>query len=225
MQNLSKHLSQLLRDRYGSNWDRVKLQSQIVYGKVSRQFFRPSLPSLSSQKVNLHLGCGPIDSPGFINIDGLPLPHVHYIRSLDNLSPFQDESINLVYASHCLEHFSHREVPTVLQEWFRVLKKDGVLRISVPDFDLLLDIYHDNNQDINTIVGSLMGGQSDRYDCHMIAFNQSSLTNLLNQTGFSKVRKWQPGEDSLTTFSDWSGRKFLIDGKYYPVSLNLEAIK
>jgi predicted SAM-dependent methyltransferase len=225
MQNLRKNLSQFLRDRYGGNWDRVKLQSQIVYGKISRQFFRPSMPSLSSQEVNLHLGCGEIDHPGFINIDGLPSSHIHYIRPINDLSPFQDESVSLIYASHCLEHFSHQEVLTVLKEWFRVLKINGVLRVSVPDFDLLLDIYQDNDLDLNTIIYPLMGSQINKYDFHMIAFNQSNLTELFNQAGFSKVRAWEPGLDSLTTLNDWSGRKILVNGKYYPVSLNIEAIK
>ena len=95
--------------------------------KFKRQFFRPALPNIADKEVNLHLGCGSIDHSKFINIDGLPAAHVHYIRSLDNLSPFKNNSVNLIYASHCLEHFSHYRTSQVIAEWFRVLKAEFVV--------------------------------------------------------------------------------------------------
>ncbi len=71
----------------------------------------------------------------------------------------------------------------------------------------------------------LMGAQYYKYNFHMVIFNNSDLTELLLKVGFSQVRKWKPGSDDLTTFDDFSGREILINGKYYPVSLNIEAIK
>ncbi|MBD2570586.1 class I SAM-dependent methyltransferase [Anabaena lutea] len=189
--------------------------------KIKRQFSRPTLP-VDNKEINLHLGCGNIAHPKFINIDGRPAPHIHYVRAIDNLAPFKDNSVDLIYACHCLEHFSYNRVPLVISEWHRVLKDNGILRISVPDFDLLIKIYNDCDQNLDSIIGLLMGGQDYQFNFHKAAFNEASLRRLLLNAGFNEVRSWQPGSTELMTFNDWSGR--LLGGKY-PVSLNLEAIK
>lgn len=192
--------------------------------KIKKIIVKPDFPK--SNKKNIHLGCGTVNHPSFINIDGLPLPHIHYVRPIDDLPLFNDETIDLIYASHCLEHFSHRKVDTVLKEWFRVLKAGGVLRISVPDFDLLVDIYQKNNKIIDPPIQMMfMGGQNHKYNFHMAIFNQKSLTKILQEVGFSEVKRWTPNSSELTTFNDWSNKKIMINNKYYPVSLNIEAIK
>ena len=211
--------------RQRSQWLEVKSEVKTVYGKLKRQFLRPPFPKVENGEVNLHLGCGSINHPRFINIDGLPAPHIHYIRGIDDLSPFRDNSVNLIYACHCLEHFPYANVPKVMSEWFRVLKDDGILRLSVPDFDLLIDIYKENLNDVNTIIGPLMGGQDYKFNFHMTVFNRLSLEILLKNIGFKLIQKWQPGSCELTTFDDFSDYKILINGKYYPVSLNIEAVK
>jgi len=60
----------------------------------------------------------------------------------DNLSvPELDESIDLIYCSHTLEHIDHTSSIRFLKECFRILKKDGVIRVALPntknDFFLL----------------------------------------------------------------------------------------
>ncbi|NWF57770.1 MAG: methyltransferase domain-containing protein [Fischerella sp.] len=220
------------RERYYfayKNWKNTNeitsTESKILLAKLRRLFLPISLPQLESGEINLHLGCGPINHPKFINIDGLPAPHIHYIRPINNLSCFAKNSVDLIYACHCLEHFSHADVPMVLAEWFRVLKKDGILRLSVPNFDALLDIYHAKGNDINSIIRAVMGGQDYKYNFHMTIFNKKSLSDLLNKSGFSKIEEWQPGSCELTTFDDFSNVDIEINGKSYPVSLNLQAIK
>ncbi len=202
---------------------RQKVKTNLL--KFSRQFKRPKLPQIAEGEINLHLGCGFVNHPHFINIDALALPHIHYIRSIGDLSPFADNSVNLIYASHSLEHFSHLETATVLAEWFRVLKKGGTLRLSVPDFDLLVDIYRKHNNNVEAILHTLMGSQNYQFNFHMTAFNQASLERLLKEAGFVKIQPWEPGDSELTTFNDFSIAKLPVEGKEYPVSLNLEAIK
>ena len=80
---------------------------------------------MSSSK--LHLGCGKRFIPGFIHIDVIDYPHVDHVTSIDNLSIIDDNSIELIYNCHILEHFKRREINNVLKEWFRVLKPDGIL--------------------------------------------------------------------------------------------------
>lgn len=207
------------------SYEKFTSEGNIMLAKFKRQFVRPPFPQLKSGLVNLHLGCGSVNHPKFINIDGLPDSHIHYVRAINNLSIFKNESVDLIYACHCLEHFSHREVPNVLTEWFRVLKSGGVCRISVPNFDLLLKVYQDNNCDVEKILLPLMGGQEYKYNFHLTLFTQRSLEKLLLDTGFKHVQKWIPGTSELTTFADYSDFKLEVNGKEFPINLNIEAYK
>jgi SAM-dependent methyltransferase len=213
------------RDRHRSQWIAISLPIKTVYGKIIRQIIRPSFPKLEEGKLYLHLGCGGVNHDKFVNIDGLPAPHIHYIRSIDDLSPFKDNTVDLIYAAHCLEHFSHRKTSTVLAEWFRVLKPGGILRLSVPDFDALYEIYKESGKEIDSILEVLMAKQDYKYNFHMTVFNQSSLERVLKNVGFQEVRQWQPNSCDLTTFPDFSIHKIPANQKYYPISLNLEATK
>ncbi|GAH67829.1 unnamed protein product [marine sediment metagenome] len=91
--------------------------------------------------AKLHLGCGNIKLDGFINIDIRQTPATDRVMDVSNLAEFSDNSVDMIYASHCLEHFSFRIVPDILCEWNRVLRKGGELVVRVPDFDILVNIY------------------------------------------------------------------------------------
>jgi len=47
--------------------------------------------------------------------------------------PFADNSFSYIYCSHVLEHLLTEDIEFLLQEFRRVLKKGGVLRILFPD--------------------------------------------------------------------------------------------
>ncbi|MEQ9372268.1 MAG: methyltransferase domain-containing protein [Coleofasciculus chthonoplastes F3-SA18-01] len=213
------------RDKYRSNWHEFKRELRIKLGQLKRQFIRPPFPKLKNGKVYLHLGCGSISNLYFINIDGLPAPHIHYVRAIDNLTNFQSNSADLIYACHCLEHFPYAKVPKVLAEWFRVLKKGGILRLSVPDFDQLVNVYKESDNNMNKILPFLMGGQDYRFNFHLAVFNRYSLEKMLIETGFKQVQEWQPGSEPLTTFNDCSKLSTIVKEKKYNLSLNLEAFK
>ena len=48
-------------------------------------------------------------------------------------SGFEDNSVDEVHGYHIIEHFYRDEVPGILKEWTRVLKKGGVLVLEQPD--------------------------------------------------------------------------------------------
>ena len=51
--------------------------------------------------------------------------------------PFQDNSIKYIYSSHFFEHISDDTANNLFKEIKRVLRNDGLLRIVVPNFELL----------------------------------------------------------------------------------------
>ncbi len=84
---------------------------------------------------NLNLGCGKRFSKSWINIDfNSEFPEVISCNFLQPL-PFPNNSIDAIYSSHALEHFSQQTGENLLRECFRVLKPHGILRIVVPDLE------------------------------------------------------------------------------------------
>lgn len=98
-----------------------------------------------NSSVMLHLGCGNIKLDRFINIDVRCTLATDKVMDISNLSEFQDNSVDLIYASHCLEHFSFWVVADILLEWNRVLKQGGELILRLPDFDVLVNTYLKRN--------------------------------------------------------------------------------
>lgn len=80
------------------------------------------LPYPPTPELYLHVGCGPVVHPMFVNVDAIAYPHVHHVRPIDDLSPIADGSAALLYACHCLEHLPMAAVPEALAEWRRVLR-------------------------------------------------------------------------------------------------------
>lgn len=181
-------------------------------------------PVNADGRLLVHLGCGPINAPGYTNVDVKPFPHVHYAQDVYPLKFLRANSADLVYASHVLEHFPFTKVPDILREWRRVLKIGGILRLAVPNFRALFDIYAET-KDLRSILGPLMGGQSDPYNFHYCAYDRKSLTELLETAGFRHIRTWDPLLADHHDFQDTSAMTWPSRDGRLPISLNIEAVK
>jgi predicted SAM-dependent methyltransferase len=147
--------------------------------------------------IKLNIGAGSTVIPGFTAID----------RKLGSEAyplPYPDGSISEIRASHILEHFTFGEAQTAMQEWSRVLKPGGRIRISVPDVDKVLA------GDRETRLFHLMGGQMDADDIHKSAYDRDRLTRLMAQNGLANITDWHSAN---------------TDTAALPISLNLEAVK
>jgi predicted SAM-dependent methyltransferase len=162
----------------------------------ARMLVRKSVPHMNpADAKRLHLGCGNIRLPGFCNVDILTTAAVDIVSDISKLDNFADDSIELIYACHVLEHFSHDEALNVLRRWFDVLAPGGELRISVPDIDRIVKIYNANWQHFQTPgnspwIGLLYGGQGDAYDFHKTGFNFCWMSHLLAGIGYVDVAEY-----------------------------------
>jgi len=183
-------------------------------------------PRQADGKTLLHIGCGHINSPGYINIDARKFPHVHVVtKKITSLPLFPSDQADLIYMCHVLEHVTRGQVCAVLSEMRRLLKPGGVLRLSVPDFDRIVEIYGATNRDIKAIHGPLMGGQDYDYNFHYLVFNAQSLSELLLSCGYSKVQAWDPENCLYPDFQDWASMRHEYGGQQLEISRNLEPIK
>lgn len=91
----------------------------------------------------LNLGCGFQYSTQaeWTNLDFVSRGENVIAHNLVNGIPFEDESFDLVYHSHVLEHFSKEDGNKFIKECFRVLKPGGIIRIAVPDLEQIVRNY------------------------------------------------------------------------------------
>lgn len=151
--------------------------------------------------IKLDLGAEGVSPSGFI-----PMGHDHgsEIYPLN----YPDESVDVIRASHVLEHFPFSEVPEVVANWTAKLKPGGVLKIAVPNFEYIARAYLDGKE--LPIEGYTMGGQTDADDFHKALFDVGTLSDLLRGAGLVDIAPWDSDAEDCSRL---------------PVSLNLRAVK
>lgn len=185
---------------------------------------------MSDNIKKLHLGCGKRDfGVGWTHIDCGLFPHVHS-HNITQLS-FDDESVDLVYASHVLEYFDREEVLLVLREWHRVLKSGGIIRLAVPDFEAMCKLYINNNFPLKSFLGPLYGKIQpmglDKSIYHKTVYDFCSLEHVLYASGFSLVKTYDWRETEHSHIDDHSQAYLPHMHKEHGdlISLNIEAVK
>jgi predicted SAM-dependent methyltransferase len=141
------------------------------------------------EEIKLHLGCGEKYIENFIHVDLVDGSHIDHCSNVDNLFMFEDNSVDLIYNCHVLEHFERNKYKNSLKEWFRVLKPNGTLRTLVPDYEKLHELYA-LEKNISRIEGVLMGGQINMYDYHYTVFDYNKLERSLKEIGFKDIKRY-----------------------------------
>jgi|TARA_A100001015_G_C15029510_1_gene732385 predicted SAM-dependent methyltransferase len=79
--------------------------------------------------------------------------------------PFEDASVDIFYCSHVLEHLRVSDMEFLLGDFHRCLKKNGLLRIAVPDADLgLRAVKYSNSNYFNWNKRSREGIEEEEID-------------------------------------------------------------
>jgi predicted SAM-dependent methyltransferase len=159
--------------------------------------------------IQLHLGCGHRHLNTFIHIDKDVLPHIDYPNTdIGDLSMFEDNSVDLIYTCGAFEYYSREEAVSVLDEWKRVLKPFGTLKISVPNFESIVKVYQKyNNLDGIGILGPLYGKwklQKNKHIYHKTVYDQKSLTDLLKRCGYRNIKNYTAEDFLPKEFDDFS---------------------
>jgi predicted SAM-dependent methyltransferase len=121
----------------------------------------------------LNLGCGSTCNNAWTNVDFVSTGPGVIAHNLLSGIPFGDNSFEVVYHSHVLEHFPKEKAKDFIKECYRVLKKDGIIRIAIPDLERIARNY------LKYMEESLEGkpGAAQKYDWTMLEMYDQVVRN------------------------------------------------
>ena len=192
--------------------------------------------------MRLNLGCGPNTPSGWVNVDyfiGARLmknrflrwffrqtgivkldwsPEI-YIHDLRRPLPWNNNSVDVVYSSHTLEHLSKDAGEHLLAECYRTLKPGGIIRIVVPDLKRFVEQYLGGEFSSRDFIDSLGVGSTEPGDSwikkllapyvrfpHRCMYDPQSLLQTLEGLGFeAEIRSpFDSTIDGIGTIEDES---------------------
>ena len=184
-----------------------------TYGKCRTFFYHlftePFVRLKNSRKSvrQLEIGPGEIRLKNFEGVNIVKSPATDYIADVANGLPFKNETFDVIYSSHFLEHIEWYKTDFVISEMYRCLKKNGKVEIWIPDgFKIMNEFikaeegnttYPDNwfmkNEQksiFKWVNGRLFYGCNPKYPSwHKAVFSYKYLEELLNNSGFKNIRK------------------------------------
>lgn len=106
--------------------------------------------------LNLNIGAGEYQINGFKSLDyytdyyfkekiNFKSEYIQYDIRNDKI-PYNSNTVDNIYVSHVIEHIEYEYVEKFISEAFRVLKKNGTLRISCPDGKFLYNVSQFENE-------------------------------------------------------------------------------
>jgi predicted SAM-dependent methyltransferase len=133
----------------------------------------------------LNLGCGSRFHPAWTNFDIQPSSAGVRRWDLQKELPFPDESFDVVYHSHVLEHFTKADGLSFLKRCFRVLRRGGTIRVAVPDLERIARLY------IEALDKSLNGDPvwRERYEWILLEMYDQTVRNYSGGEMLSYMRR------------------------------------
>ena len=90
-------------------------------------------PDLTPEPLRIDLGCGPNKQPGHIGLDRIAFEGVDHVLDIGLFRwPFENDSVDEAYSSHCVEHLTALERIRFFNELHRVLKLGAKAKIITP---------------------------------------------------------------------------------------------
>lgn len=188
---------------------------------------------LSCKFKRYNVGCGPVFAEGFLNIDvdlvswlkegriaeGTPIAvedkkNTYAMRyDIRKGIPAGDNSLEIIYHCHFLEHLSNDEGFVFLTECFRCLRPGGVMRVALPDMELWCRNYMSGNTEFfewyrqtnldghypnqrNETNGMVFCANFYNWG-HRMAYDYESLLVRLGQIGFVDTRRAAWGDSEV----------------------------
>lgn len=169
----------------------------------------------------LHIGCGPFRLEGWLNTDICLESGIYYLDAARKY-PFPDHSFQYIYSEHLFEHLDLVQAKRMLQECFRILTPGGKLRLAMPDFHFLMNLYFHPEEETNRryldwsyarFIDKQMGLDVDKQNYPVYVINNffhnwghrfihtpENLIEMVTAIGFVHVRSYPVGCSDTPVF-------------------------
>ena len=191
------------------------LRDEVKAARISRAAQSTFETIADSSGLRLHLGCGSIIKPGWVNIDlnlgsradqSRLAPDTLFVNyDLRRGLPLAAGSCAIIYSAHFFEHLDYSHALGLLRECYRVLEPGGMWRAALPNFrrmlssylnrDLayfdLVDIFKvmaDLEPETMTLVDHVNDGVYQNGE-HKWIMDPEKMLKLMGHIGFSSVRE------------------------------------
>lgn len=171
-----------------------------------------SIPEGNPNEIKLNIGSFiNMFYYNWINIDTEPLQdfakiegYKFYHYDIKHDLPYPDNWVDYIFTSHLIEHLTYEEALKFLKETKRVLKHDGIMRISTPDAKLLINKYNNNQlneyDDINLNCEKAQNQCQKLYELlfknHKSIYDIYTISQIFKDAGFSKIQSMEPFEST-----------------------------
>ena len=136
-------IKKILKEIYIINW---KFFSKIYSPFIIKKYF------LNNKISKLHIGSGKNYKLGWLNCDISPFSTNVIYTDVTKKFPFKDNSLDYIYSEHMIEHISYKDGLLMLKECYRILKPNGIIRITTPDLFILIDILKNDQNKYNDYI-------------------------------------------------------------------------
>ncbi len=155
----------------------------------------------------LHIGCGSNILDGWLNTDiSVRNGNVMYMDA-GSLFPIPSKSFDYIFSEHLFEHLTYEQAKNMLNECYRVLKPDGIIRIATPNIGFLIDLYFNPQKEINKSYIEFDSKRSglpahpifaiNRFHTtwgHKIIYDPETLTMMLKESNFKNIHQCKIGK-------------------------------
>jgi SAM-dependent methyltransferase len=148
--------------------------------------------------MRLHIGSGPVAIEGWTNVDVAAYPGVDVVLDVREPWPFAD--VELIFAEHFLEHLTLAEGLAFLRECRRVLRADGVLRLSTPNLDWVWLTHYKPPAELSIeeqLIGCLEINRAFHGWGHRFLYNFRTLELALRAAGFAEIVPREYGSSEI----------------------------
>jgi predicted SAM-dependent methyltransferase len=153
-------------------------------------------PARSHEVRRLNWGCGEFPEPGWINSDVKEIPGIDIPCDIRHGLPLDDESLDYAVSIHALPEVPYPDLVPVVRELRRVLKPGGVLRLALPDLDMGIRAYLNEDRDYFLIpdedartIGGKFIVQMTWYGYSRSLFTHDFTEEILRKADFSEIAR------------------------------------
>ena len=188
----------------------------------------------------LNLGAGPHAGGAWLTADAFKAEADIYMN-VGRKFPFRDNTFDVIYSEHLIEHIFIDKIPHFLQEVHRILKPGGLFRVTTPDLEIHAKNYVEKNSAffqpivekyqarldtqknkywlVRNNAGAFMTRAVQRFYRHRWMYDYETLSSCLYEKGFTKCIKQSCRQSILEA----AGKKDRTDRAFE--TLYIDAVK